>query len=135
MEQLSDVIGLDLIMHGTVSDEATIRDTAIAQPLIVAASIATANLLELFDVSAVAGHSVGEVAAGYVSGILSEADAMKLVQVRANAMAKAAKSTTIVKIERISVNKKTSQGRGNIKMSSMPKKKKADFKKYRGQGR
>lgn len=50
-------------------------------------------------------------------------------------MAKAAKSTTIVKIERISVNKKTSQGRGNIKMSSMPKKKKADFKKYRGQGR
>ena len=57
VEQLSDVIGIDLIMHGTVSDEATIRDTAIAQPLIVAASIATANLLELFDVSAVAGHS------------------------------------------------------------------------------
>ncbi len=93
MEQLSDVIGLDLIMHGTVSDEGTIRDTAIAQPLIVAASIATANLLELFEVSAVAGHSVGEVAAGYVAGILSEADAMKLVQVRANAMAKAAKSS------------------------------------------
>ena len=93
MEQLSDVIGIDLIMHGTVSDEATIRDTAIAQPLIVAASIATANLLELFDVSAVAGHSVGEVAAGYVAGILSEADALKLVQVRANAMAKAAKSS------------------------------------------
>ena len=44
IELLSDVIKMDLIKHGTVSEEAAIRDTAIAQPLIVAASIASANL-------------------------------------------------------------------------------------------
>jgi hypothetical protein len=49
-------------------------------------------------------------------------------------MAKSAKSTTITKVERISVNKKTSQGKGNIKMSSMNKRKKANFKPSRGQG-
>lgn len=50
-------------------------------------------------------------------------------------MAKAAKSTTIVKVERFKNNKKTSQGLRNLKMSSMNKKKKATFKSYRGQGR
>jgi len=91
IEMLSEVIKLDLIKHGTESDEATIRDTAIAQPLIVAASIASANLLEN-NFTAVAGHSVGEVPAGYLAGILSEEQAISLVDVRAKAMAKAAKS-------------------------------------------
>lgn len=89
IELLSDVIKMDLIKHGTVSEEATIRDTAIAQPLIVAASIASANLLAK-NFSAVAGHSVGEVPAGYLAGILSQEQAMSLVDVRAKAMAKAA---------------------------------------------
>jgi [acyl-carrier-protein] S-malonyltransferase len=56
----------------------------------VAASIASANLLKLAGVSGVAGHSVGEVGAASISGMLSRTDAMKLVNVRAQAMAKAA---------------------------------------------
>jgi len=90
LTELSDSISIDLIKHGTLSDEETIRDTAVAQPLIVAASIASANLLNLAGVSGVAGHSVGEVSAASVSGMLSATDAMKLVNVRAQAMAKAA---------------------------------------------
>ena len=90
LTELSDSISIDLIKHGTLSDEETIRDTAVAQPLIVAASIASANLLNLAGVSGVAGHSVGEVSAASISGMLSATDAMKLVNVRAQAMAKAA---------------------------------------------
>jgi [acyl-carrier-protein] S-malonyltransferase len=90
LTELSDSISIDLIKHGTLSDEDTIRDTAVAQPLIVAASIASANLLNLAGVSGVAGHSVGEVSAASISGMLSATDAMKLVNVRAQAMAKAA---------------------------------------------
>jgi [acyl-carrier-protein] S-malonyltransferase len=90
LTELSDSISIDLIKHGTLSDEETIRDTAVAQPLIVAASIASANLLNLAGVSGVAGHSVGEVSAASISGMLSATDAMNLVNVRAQAMAKAA---------------------------------------------
>lgn len=90
LTELSDSISIDLIKHGTTSDEETIRDTAIAQPLIVASSIASSSLLNLKAISGVAGHSVGEVAAASISGILNDVDAMKLVNVRAQAMAKAA---------------------------------------------
>jgi [acyl-carrier-protein] S-malonyltransferase len=93
LERYSDEISLDLIKHGTLSDEETIRDTAIAQPLIVAASIASASLLDAANVSGVAGHSVGEVSAAAISGILSDTQAMKLVNIRAQAMAKAAASS------------------------------------------
>ena len=92
LEEFSETISLDLIKHGTLSDEETIRDTAIAQPLIVAASLATAALLESANVSGVAGHSVGEVAAASIAGVLTESDALKLVDTRAKAMAKAAAS-------------------------------------------
>lgn len=44
------------------------------------------------------------------------------------------KAVKEVKIERIKNNKKTSQGLGNIKFSSMNKHRKRSFKKYRGQG-
>ena len=90
IEEFSEVISLDLVKHGTLSDEETIRNTAIAQPLIVAASIASASLLTRTNVSAVAGHSVGEVSAAALAGVLTEVDAMKLVNTRAKAMAKAA---------------------------------------------
>ncbi|MFZ4117488.1 MAG: ACP S-malonyltransferase [Rhodoluna sp.] len=92
LQEFSEAISLDLIKHGTLSDEETIRDTAIAQPLIVGASIATAALLDTGNVSGAAGHSVGEVAAAAISGVLSETDAMRLVDIRAKSMAKAAKS-------------------------------------------
>jgi [acyl-carrier-protein] S-malonyltransferase len=92
LEEFSETISVDLIKHGTLSDEETIRDTAIAQPLIVGASIATAALLDTTNVSGVAGHSVGEIAAAAISGVLSQSDAMKLVEARAKAMAAAASS-------------------------------------------
>ena len=86
---MSEAISLDIARHGTESDADTIRDTAIAQPLIVAASIATA--LELgTGFAGVAGHSVGEVAAAAVAGILTPQQAIKLVKMRGDSMAKAA---------------------------------------------
>ncbi len=90
LEEFSEAISLDLIQHGTLSDEETIRDTAIAQPLIVGASIATASLLDTSNVSGVAGHSVGEVSAAAIANVLSDIQAMQLVNVRAKAMADAA---------------------------------------------
>lgn len=92
-EKLSEASSIDLVAHGTLSDEETIRDTAVAQPLIVAASLASAKLLNLDKVSGVAGHSVGEVSAAGISGILSNQEAMRLVTVRSQAMARAAKTS------------------------------------------
>lgn len=87
--EMSEAIGLDLAHHGTQSDADTIRDTAIAQPLIVAASIASA--LELGSgFAGVAGHSVGEVAAATIAGVFSVGDGMRLVKKRGDAMAAAA---------------------------------------------
>jgi len=89
IDSLSSAAGVDLKLHGTASDADTIRDTAIAQPLIVAASIASAGLLG-GRWSAVAGHSVGEVAAASLAGILTPESAIKLVRRRGDAMARAA---------------------------------------------
>lgn len=91
---ISEVAGIDLIKHGTVSDADTIRDTAVAQPLIVAAGLLTLNALTTGGrrehISAVAGHSVGEITAAAAAGILSEDDAIRFVVERGSAMASAA---------------------------------------------
>jgi [acyl-carrier-protein] S-malonyltransferase len=89
----SDEAGLDLIAAGTTMSDTDITDTAIAQPLIVAASLMTAALLpDLPRGTVFAGHSVGEFAADALAGTISEADAMRLVAARGAAMAKASAS-------------------------------------------
>lgn len=94
---ISDSVGIDLLAHGTVSDADTIRDTAIAQPLIVAAGLLTLDAL-LADgrragIGGIAGHSVGEITAAAGAGILSETDAVAFVRERGRAMAAAAALT------------------------------------------
>jgi [acyl-carrier-protein] S-malonyltransferase len=92
----SELSGCDLIRYGTTGDAEEIKDTAVAQPLLVAAAVAAAEQL-LGDLDAAgrlsgvaAGHSVGELAAGAIAGALTSEDAMRLVRVRAQSMAKAA---------------------------------------------
>ena len=89
---LADAARLDLVAHGTVSDADTIRDTAVAQPLIVAASLLAFGALtgHRDRLAGVAGHSVGEFAAAAAAGILTESDAVSLVRERGRAMADAA---------------------------------------------
>jgi [acyl-carrier-protein] S-malonyltransferase len=95
VEESAQSINLDLIHFGTVADAETIRDTKIAQPLIVAAGIASFEtlkdkLVDSLDIVATAGHSVGEITAAYVSGIFDSQTALEFVQRRGNEMADAA---------------------------------------------
>lgn len=95
----SAVTGLDLIHYGTKADAETIRDTAIAQPLLVASGLVAA--LALFPhpsdahrvVGAAAGHSVGELTAAAGTGVITAESAMVLVRERGKAMAAAAAVT------------------------------------------
>jgi [acyl-carrier-protein] S-malonyltransferase len=86
----SDSIGLDLLHLGTVADAEEIKDTANAQPLIVAASLLGAHALGIKNFAVTSGHSVGELAAAALSGAISESDALTIVRTRGLEMAKAA---------------------------------------------
>ncbi len=96
MGWLSTVAGLDLAHYGTEADADTIRDTRVAQPLLVATGLVAA--LELFPhpvdaferVGALAGHSVGELAAAAGARTITAEQAMVLVRERGKAMAEAA---------------------------------------------
>lgn len=95
MHWLAAVASMDLVAHGTTSDAATIKDTAVAQPLIVGSGLI--SLLALFDhpadgfraVGAGGGHSVGEITAASAAGVLSAEQAMVLVRERGKGMAAA----------------------------------------------
>jgi [acyl-carrier-protein] S-malonyltransferase len=92
--QWSQAIDLDLLHLGTRADAEEIRDTANAQPLIVAAGLLSAGALDLEGkFSYVAGHSVGEITAAALAGVLTPVDALRLVRVRGLEMAKAAAAT------------------------------------------
>lgn len=99
LREWSDAIDLDLVHYGTKADAEEIRDTAVAQPLLVAAALVSSR--QLFatpqeftaQVGAAAGHSVGELAAAALTGTLTDATAMTLVRKRGLAMAEAAAVT------------------------------------------
>ena len=86
----SDAIGLDLLHLGTFASAEEIKDTANAQPLIVAASLLGAHALGIKNFAVTSGHSVGELAAAALSGAISESDALTIVRTRGLEMAKAA---------------------------------------------
>ncbi len=96
---LATVAGIDLAHYGTEADADTIRDTKIAQPLLVATGLVAA--LDLFPhpadafarIGAVAGHSVGELTAAAGARVITAEQAMVLVRERGNAMADAAAIT------------------------------------------
>ncbi|MEV7608810.1 ACP S-malonyltransferase [Microbacterium sp. NPDC089320] len=92
----SESAEVDLEQHGTVSDADTIRDTRVAQPLIVAASLIAATALTARAgrrADGVAGHSVGEIAALVAAGVIDAETGMRLVGIRGRAMADAAAQT------------------------------------------
>jgi [acyl-carrier-protein] S-malonyltransferase len=93
----SELAGCDLIRAGTTAAAEEITDTAVAQPLLVAAGLVAAAALDDGDpgklpADAAAGHSVGELTAGVIAGVLTADDAMRLVGVRGTAMAGATKA-------------------------------------------
>jgi [acyl-carrier-protein] S-malonyltransferase len=93
----SAAAGIDLVTLGTEADAETIRDTAVAQPLIVAAGLLAAEQLDLASAQTasllVSGHSVGEITAAALAGSLAPEAALVLVALRGRAMAAASAAT------------------------------------------
>jgi [acyl-carrier-protein] S-malonyltransferase len=89
VDALSEAAGLDLARLGTTADAEEIKDTAVTQPLLVAAGIIAADQIEWPAQVVAAGHSIGEVTAAYLAGSLSAHDAVALAARRGAEMAAA----------------------------------------------
>jgi [acyl-carrier-protein] S-malonyltransferase len=85
----SALAGVDLLHLGTRADADEIKDTARTQPLLVAAALLAAEHLPMQDVGLVAGHSVGELGAAALAGVLTAETAVSLAGVRGREMAAA----------------------------------------------
>ncbi|ASW56162.1 acyltransferase domain-containing protein [Plantactinospora sp. KBS50] len=85
----SALAGVDLAYLGTEADTEEIRDTARTQPLLVAAALLAAESLPMYDVTLTAGHSVGELGAAALAGVLTPEAAVTLAGVRGREMAAA----------------------------------------------
>jgi [acyl-carrier-protein] S-malonyltransferase len=83
----SELARIDLIRMGTTAGADEITDTAVTQPLLVAAALLGAGQLPRPDIAA--GHSVGELAAGTIACVLSPEDAILVASVRGRAMTRA----------------------------------------------
>jgi [acyl-carrier-protein] S-malonyltransferase len=97
--ELSKVAGIDLVEKSATASDEELKRTEIAQPLLLATALLSWGALNAssaegtgFDLTAVAGHSVGEFAASVIADVLSPTDAMRLVKLRGDAMAKASKT-------------------------------------------
>ena len=89
LREWSELIDLDLVRLGTEADQAEITDTANTQPLLVAAGLLAAERLPVASAGVVAGHSVGELTAAALAGILTPEAAVRLAAVRGREMAAA----------------------------------------------
>ncbi|MFJ4650562.1 ACP S-malonyltransferase [Nocardia sp. NPDC088792] len=93
LDRWSRICGIDLIRLGTTAEAGELVDTAITQPLVVATALVVSESLEATGMlsadTLVAGHSVGELAAAAVAGVLSAEDAIAVAAVRGKAMAAA----------------------------------------------
>ncbi|MEU8241404.1 ACP S-malonyltransferase [Actinoplanes missouriensis] len=85
----SALAGVDLIHLGTEADADEIKDTARTQPLLVAAALLAGEQLGMDGVGVVAGHSVGELGASALAGVLTPDSAITLAGVRGREMAAA----------------------------------------------
>lgn len=82
---------LDLLHLGTLAGAEELRDTAVAQPLLVAAALLSGRALLAGETPGlVCGHSVGELAALALGGVLTDAEAVVIAAGRGRAMAAAA---------------------------------------------
>jgi [acyl-carrier-protein] S-malonyltransferase len=88
----SEAAGLDLHRLGTTAEADEIRDTAVAQPLLTAAALLSWQALGATP-DVVLGHSVGELAALAVAGVITPTEAVVLAAERGRAMAAAAAAT------------------------------------------